>query len=196
MRTYTCEICGVSFTAEYRANRPARRFCGHQCSGTARRKHIHPSKYKLVWAPHHPLTTHKAQQLTEHRAILWEKIGPGPHTCHRCGAFVTWVIGGTGTAIGELIVDHINRNKRDNAPNNLAPSCRACNGLNHDTYRNAIQDDEPFLVHAATGHRYRAVKSTCINCGKEFIGQRAKRSKPASKYCSRQCYFTRTQIKK
>lgn len=55
--------------------------------------------------------------------MLWNRIGPGEHPCHWCGATVEW--GGRGAR--RLVVDHVNGVKVDNRDENLVPSCSSCN---------------------------------------------------------------------
>ncbi len=58
----------------------------------------------------------------EHRFVLYEKIGPGPHPCHwACGAILDW-----GGPSG-INVDHLDDDKLNNDPDNLVPSCGNCN---------------------------------------------------------------------
>ena len=58
----------------------------------------------------------------EHRAVLYDVIGPGEHRCWRCGTWVAW-----GTI---LEVDHLDRDRQNNAVHNLAPACRGCQNRN------------------------------------------------------------------
>lgn len=79
--------------------------------------------YRVLRRPGHPLA--RAQhKVYEHRLVLWEHIGPGLHSCHWCGTSVAWM-----PDHGEelLFVDHLDDDKLNNAPQNLVPSCRACN---------------------------------------------------------------------
>jgi hypothetical protein len=58
----------------------------------------------------------------EHRKILYDAIGPGPHMCYwGCGKVLEWK-GQNG-----LHADHINGDKTDNRRENLVPSCNPCN---------------------------------------------------------------------
>ena len=75
--------------------------------------------YRIIKDAQHPL----AQQngwLGEHRAIAYEKYGPGPHPCHWCGVVQDWL---------DLVVDHLNEQKADNRPENLVAACNPCNRM-------------------------------------------------------------------
>lgn len=79
--------------------------------------------YRVVAAKGHPLAMANGRAY-EHRVVLYDKIGPGPHECHWCGARVEWV--GKCEPF-ELQPDHLNNDGGDNRPENLVPCCRACN---------------------------------------------------------------------
>lgn len=74
----------------------------------------------------HPLATTAAIVL-EHRAVLYDKIGPGPHECHWTSLYgcdksvLEW--GG----LDGICVDHLDDNTGNNDPDNLVPSCCGCN---------------------------------------------------------------------
>jgi hypothetical protein len=74
----------------------------------------------------HPLATTGAIVM-EHRAVLYDKIGSGPHECHwhfvyDCGKTdLHW--GG----LDGICVDHLDHDKANNDPTNLVPSCCGCN---------------------------------------------------------------------
>lgn len=70
----------------------------------------------------HPIAV-KGGKLAEHRKVLFEKIGFGPHWCPHCGEHINWLMPGRGG----LTVDHFDYDKKNNAPENLGPSCRPCN---------------------------------------------------------------------
>ena len=71
----------------------------------------------------HPLAgPGKRGEVLEHRKVLYDLIGPGPHPCHWCGRSLEW--GG----VRGINVDHLNDVKDDNRPENLVPSCLNCNG--------------------------------------------------------------------
>jgi hypothetical protein len=72
--------------------------------------------YRVVHAPGHPLAWRRGD-ITEHRMVLYDQFGPGPHPCSQCGRPLEG---------SELTVDHINCDRLDNRPENLQPCCRPC----------------------------------------------------------------------
>lgn len=69
----------------------------------------------------HPLAS-KNGDVGEHRMVLYDKIGPGPHPCYwGCGKLLEW--GG----LEGIIADHVDHDKSNNDPANLVPSCNPCN---------------------------------------------------------------------
>lgn len=86
----------------------------------------------------------------EHRLVLFDKIGYGPHRCQHCGKHINWRTG--------LEADHLDGNRSNNAPDNLVPSCIKCN---RERRRNVqAQCDRCSRRHHAKGlcslHYYRA----------------------------------------
>lgn len=73
--------------------------------------------------PGHPLRD-KSGTAYEHRVVLYEEIGPGPHACHWCGTEVDWLPKGDPRC---LHADHVNGDGADNRVENLVPSCQPCN---------------------------------------------------------------------
>lgn len=61
----------------------------------------------------------------EHRKVLFDAIGPGPHECHWCHIPVDWIKG--RCLRGSLVPDHLDGNKTNNALSNLVPACNRCN---------------------------------------------------------------------
>lgn len=81
--------------------------------------HLTPRGYIMGWHPDHPLAGATGFVL-EHRVVLFDAIGNGPHPCHWCGKTLTWS--------PELTVDHLDWDRSNNDPANLVPACAACNG--------------------------------------------------------------------
>ena len=48
-----------------------------------------PRRYRTVAAKGHPLA-HANGRAYEHRVVLYDLIGQGPHACHWCGVMVNW----------------------------------------------------------------------------------------------------------
>lgn len=87
----------------------------------ARGYSISPAGYvDLHMQQGHPLSR-SGGLLGEHREVLYDKIGPGPHPCHWCGKLLDW--GG----LGGIIADHLDGDRINNDPENLVPSCSPCN---------------------------------------------------------------------
>lgn len=75
----------------------------------------------------------------QHREVLFDAIGYGPHRCHYCATPINWDMGNnrssrTNRTWGAvLVVDHLDHDRSNNALANLAPSCQPCN-LRHRRY--------------------------------------------------------------
>lgn len=117
-RGYTSGVCNTHY---YRLKR----------TGTLeQRKRSHRSLtsvgYVLVYDKSHPLTRSQGW-VAEHRKVLFDAIGAGPHACHWCGCLVDWKVG--RCVKGSLVPDHLDGIKSNNAIVNLVPACNPCNGL-------------------------------------------------------------------
>lgn len=86
--------------------------------------YIRDNGYRVVRAPGHPVAWTNGQAY-QHRVILFNKIGPGPHQCHHCDATVRWMDDRTDPDY--LTADHLDRDKNNNQPANLVPACNSCN---------------------------------------------------------------------
>lgn len=81
--------------------------------------------YRLLGWKGHPLAVGQGQ-VRQHRAVLFDHIGHGPHPCHWCGAEVRWDLTWPRDRLA-LVVDHVNFDRQDNSLDNLVPSCQPCN---------------------------------------------------------------------
>lgn len=77
----------------------------------------HSAGYVIVRAEGHVLA--KQNFVFEHRLVLFDRIGYGPHRCHWCGTHVNWGVG--------LEADHVDRDRSNNVDTNLVEACHACN---------------------------------------------------------------------
>lgn len=76
--------------------------------------------YVVLHRPDHSLAD-KSGRVAQHRQVLYDKIGEGPHDCFWCGKAVAW-----GGHSG-LHVDHLDEVRDNNDPSNLVPTCPGCN---------------------------------------------------------------------
>lgn len=81
--------------------------------------------YRVIQIGPHPLAS-KHGQVLEHRAVLYDAIGPEPRPCHHCGLTVHWDKTHPAEA-DALVVDHLDFDRSNNDPANLVPSCGPCN---------------------------------------------------------------------
>lgn len=181
----SCQQCGKSFSRPS-SHIKERSFCSKPCAYAGIRKPDNTSR-RMVFCPGHPLAG-KNGYLSEHRKVLYEVIGDGPHRCHWCQAPVVWVKkAGRGTVRGSLVADHLDNNPLNNARENLVAACVGCNG----TRWHKVHDHELFITRKS-GTRLRAEKRTCNWCGKEFLFAPSISKRPgAGKYCSRDCHYHR-----
>lgn len=84
---------------------------------------MHTSGYVKISNSSHALS--KRGMVFEHRKVLYDAIGPGPHACHWCGCDVDWIIGRASR--GALVADHLDGDKANNNITNLVPACNPCN---------------------------------------------------------------------
>lgn len=77
--------------------------------------HVHG--YVIVHRPGHVLAVNN--KVYEHRAVLFDRIGYGPHLCEHCQTHINWRAG--------LEADHLDRDRANNAASNIAASCHPCN---------------------------------------------------------------------
>lgn len=103
--------------------------CGrHKNKGVAGPATLRKDGYLILSAQYaHPLAD-KRGLLLEHRKVLYNKIGPGPHDCFWClRPGLVWV----GRGPDAIHVDHLDDDRGNNDPENLAPSCYRCNMNRH-----------------------------------------------------------------
>lgn len=120
-RTKTAEFCAMHYHRQYRHGDTEKTAVGSDIvRATTRYRRVswrgHPlaNKYGLVW---------------EHRAVLYDKIGPAPQVCHHgCGNRIVWFVVDPVKNDPRLIyADHLDFDRGNNSPDNLVPSCYRCN---------------------------------------------------------------------
>ena len=87
--------------------------------------------YKLIYVKGHPLAMSQGR-IYEHRYVLYEAIGDGPHPCHWCGTWLDW---------HKIDVDHLDDDRMNNRLENLVVSCRPCNRDRERTPHTVLVDD-------------------------------------------------------
>lgn len=152
-----------------------------------------PGRYLLKRAVGHPLASIN-QLVSVHRAILYEKLGPGEHPCFHCGKTLRWYRGFDNQKKDDALhVDHLNHQTHDNCRENLVPCCRNCN---QKRSRRAIKEGEP-TVELSNGRLIRAVVRQCLNCGESFnippAMLKPRAGKNRGRYCSRTCMYNRNR---
>lgn len=89
---------------------------------------INAHGYRSIAAHGHPVAS-KNGRAYEHRVVLYDNIGPGEHRCHWCSTPVSW--DALQHTPGYLTADHLDFDRKHNAPSNLVPSCVSCNMARH-----------------------------------------------------------------
>jgi hypothetical protein len=141
------------------------------------------TRYRYVTRPGHPLADSQGH-LPEHRAVLYDKIGPGLHHCHWCGALLRWT-NGAYTRKGSIVTDHIDGKARNNKPTNLVPSCQSCNLKRHK--KNLVKDHEIYILRKSNPGRHRAVAKECRYCGSVMLVSISETRPNHGLFCSRSC---------
>lgn len=130
-----------------------------------------------------------------HRVVLYDKIGPGDHSCHWCGGAVSWGDGINGTKRATLVVDHIDSNTLNNNEDNLVPACYRCNSQRGNKL--TVRDDELFVVkHYGKRKilgRQRASLMKCEACGKTVLKKKSilvcRGERRQGVYCCHTCQY-------
>ena len=103
------------------------------------------SGYRIIDAPSHAMSLNSGIAL-KHRIVFYDTYGIGPHRCRWCGEGLAWL---PPRSPGAMVVDHIDEDKLNNDPSNLAASCNTCN-MNRSwaTWRNSPK------THCVRGHEF------------------------------------------
>lgn len=124
-----CRTCGASFrpTTAASVTKGEGIYCSRQCAGAWRSRTAKRDNRQSIRNPEHPLAMRNGR-VPFHRYVLYERIGPGTHSCHWCGDAVTWANRGIrGAFNGDLLADHLDGHITNNSAANLVPACNNCN---------------------------------------------------------------------
>lgn len=95
---------------------------GKKAGALATGFYVNQDGYRILTGQQGHLLADRSGGLCEHRKVLYDEIGPGPHECYwGCGRVLSW-----GGKSG-INVDHLDDDKLNNDPDNLVPSCGPCN---------------------------------------------------------------------
>ena len=84
---------------------------------------------RTLYVPEHVLAR-SSGLVAEHRIVLFDAIGYGPHRCHWCDRWINW-----GHAVPyRLTVDHVDWNVDNNDLSNLVAACHGCNSKRHQVH--------------------------------------------------------------
>lgn len=108
----TARLCRMHYSRQWRTGDPG--------EAKSRQPGVHATTqgYLVEVDPSHPLSQSSGLVL-QHRKVLFQKIGPGPHRCNWCGLIVEWG--------DSLVTDHVDGDRQNNDPSNLVASCISCN---------------------------------------------------------------------
>lgn len=178
-KTVQCDNCGAAITRPPSLLKGRHAYCDRECRSEGMRK-MRTKTRRMRVDPSHPLAG-KTGRFAEARAVLYDRIGPGPHPCHWCGQAVNWAVGLIGQRPDTLIADHVNGDPLDDRPENIVPACGTCNG----SRTQAIRTDEDFVIRGS--RRLRATPRTCETCGAEFLSVLSEVAIGKGRFCSRSC---------
>jgi hypothetical protein len=123
-RSRSAALCAMHYHRQYRHGSVDTVLAG------TRSNPANASRYVTVYTPDHRIKP-GGGMVHRGRLALWDAIGEGPHACHWCGVEVRWmVVKGVGTSSrtpGYLSVDHLDEDRANDDPSNLAPACMPCN---------------------------------------------------------------------
>ncbi len=131
--------------------------------------------YLRIQTTGHPL----GDKAREHRAVLFEKIGPGEHPCNWCGKTLRWKPG-EELQPDSLLADHIDGDKRNNSPENLVPSCNPCN-----VRRVFDFPADAKFIQLPNGDRMLAVERKCSFCSADILCRKDRAD--GLRYCNKAC---------
>ena len=112
LRSTGADYCDTHYFRWYRTGDPCDRPVGGSWG--------HSHGYRVVHRPGHLLADQRGD-VYEHRLVLFDHIGYGPHLCRWCSKPINWRL--------DLEADHLDQQRDHNTPDNLVPACHRCNVL-------------------------------------------------------------------
>lgn len=169
----TCDHCGQPYR---RPESLIGRYCSRECHYAAARRE-RTGHRRMRRHPDHPLAG-KTGLVSEARALLFDRIGWGPHPCHWCGKRVDWLVGQRGNLPNALVADHVDSDPLNDDAANIVAACGPCNAQRART----VNDEETYVVRG-NGTRLRVGEQrSCRTCATPFLTTVTYRN-----YCSRAC---------
>lgn len=95
-------------------------------SAKKKRKPRRPPTLRILPSGYAVLIYASGKRRHEHRMVFFKKAGQGPMPCHWCGK-VLFRMRGVRYHPDKILVDHLNRIRHDNRPENLVAACQRCN---------------------------------------------------------------------
>ncbi len=96
-------------------------------TGAAEGTRLRIKAYWRVKIPNHPMADKKGWVI-EHRMLMYDRFGPGPHPCWCCCEELKWEPFARGASTkGKIVINHLNEDGHDNRMKNLVFSCVECN---------------------------------------------------------------------
>jgi hypothetical protein len=137
-RSLRAEWCAMHYHRWYRHGDPLKTSAAIRTG--------HGRRYRLVTPPvGHPIAM-PCGRAWEHRMVLFDALGEGPHRCRWCPAAVSF----SGEHGARLEVDHLDGFGDHNDLVNLVPSCGNCNKGRSSSVRHEALAAQGFWSHNDT----------------------------------------------
>jgi len=122
----------------------------------------HSEGYIKLKEPSHILAD-KVGYVYEHRFVYYEQVNKEVTECELCGIRVGW---------GNVHIDHIDKNRKNNLPSNLRP---LCNGCNTHRDRDTSKEGQQFTYQGKTQNARAWAKEDFVKVSRTTIIHRRNR---------------------